>query len=68
MNRIISKLARAISKIIFILELYKFLAYLEGIKSYAWSFGYSDPDLSSVYLFGFAPNPIDLVSVKSAPS
>ena len=27
---------------------YKFLAYLEGIRSYAWSFGYSDPDLSSV--------------------
>jgi hypothetical protein len=28
--------------------LYKFLAYLECIRSYAWSFGYSDPDLSSV--------------------
>ena len=47
-NRIISKLARAISKIIFILELYKLLAYMECIRSYAWSFGHSDPYLSSV--------------------
>ena len=27
---------------------YKFLAYLECIRSYAWSFDHSDPDLSSV--------------------
>ena len=38
----------AISKILFILGSYKFLAYLECIRSYAWSFGHSDPDLSSV--------------------
>ena len=27
---------------------YNFLAYLECVRSYAWSKGYSDPDLSSV--------------------
>ena len=43
--------SRAISKIIFILGSYKFLAYLECIKSYTWSFGHSDPDLSSVHTF-----------------
>ena len=48
--RVISKLAHAISKILFILGSYKFLAYLECIKIYAWSFGHSDPDLSSVYM------------------
>ena len=37
-----------ISKTLFILGSYKFLAYLECIRSYAWSFGHSDPDLSSV--------------------
>ena len=47
-NRIISKSACAISKILFILGSYKFLAYLECIRSYAWSLGYSEPDLSSV--------------------
>ena len=30
------------------MELHKFLAYLECIRSYAWSFGYSNPALSSV--------------------
>ena len=33
---------------VFILGLYKFLAYLECVKSYAWSKDHSDPDLSSV--------------------
>ena len=47
-NRIISKRAHAISKILFILGSYKFLAYLECIRSYAWSKGHSDPDPSSV--------------------
>ena len=28
--------------------MYKFLAYPECIRSYAWSFGHSDLDLSSV--------------------
>ena len=32
----------------FVLGSYKFLAYLECIRSYAWSCGHSDPDLSSV--------------------
>ena len=41
-------MARAISKILFILGLYNFLAYLECVRSYAWSKGHSDPDLSSV--------------------
>ena len=36
------------SKILFILGSYNFLAYLECIRSYAWSKGHSDPDLSSV--------------------
>ena len=45
---ITSKSAHAISKILFILGLYKFLAYLECITRYAWPFGHSDPDLSSV--------------------
>ena len=42
-------MARAISKILFILGSYNVLAYLECIRSYAWSKGCSDPDLSSVY-------------------
>ena len=42
-------MARAISKILFILGSYNFLAYLECFRSYAWSKGHSDPDLSSVY-------------------
>ena len=46
--RIFSKLAREISKILFILGSYDFLAYLECIRSYAWSLGHSDPNLSSV--------------------
>ena len=51
-------MARAISKILFILGLYNFLAYLECVRSYAWSKGHSEPDLSSVcshliYLFYF---------------
>ena len=41
-------MARAISKILFILESYNFLAYLECIRSYAWSKGHSEPDLGSV--------------------
>ena len=36
-------------KFFFILGLDKLLAYLECIRSYAWSFGNSDPDLSSVF-------------------
>ena len=38
----------AISKILFILGSYNFLASLECIRSYTWSKGHSDPDLSSV--------------------
>jgi hypothetical protein len=49
-NRIFSKLARAISKIVFILGSYDFLASLECVRSYAWSKGHSDPDLSSVLI------------------
>ena len=45
-----SKLTRAILKILFILRSYKFLAYLEYIRNYAGSFGHSGPDLSSVHL------------------
>ena len=41
-------MARAISKILFILGLYNFLAYLECVRSYAWSKGHSNPDLDSV--------------------
>ena len=47
-NGIISKSAHAILRILFILGLYNFLAYLECVISYAWSKGHSDPDLSSV--------------------
>ena len=47
-NRIISKRAHAISKIVFILGLKKFLACLERVRGYAWSFSHSDPDPSSV--------------------
>ena len=47
-NRIFSKLARAISKILSILGSYNFLASLECVRSYAWSKGHSEPDLSSV--------------------
>ena len=47
-NRIISKRAHTILKILFILGLNKFLACLECVRSYAWSFGHSDPDPSSV--------------------
>ena len=50
-NRIISKLANAISKFLFLLGSYKFLAYLECIRSYAWSFGHSDLNLSSVKFY-----------------
>ena len=56
MNRIFSKLARAISKILFILGLYNFLAYLECVKSYAWSKGHSEPDLSSVENLDLGPS------------
>ena len=41
-------MARAISKILFILGSYNVLAYLECIRSYAWSKGHSEPDLGSV--------------------
>ena len=44
-------MARAISKILFILGSYNFLASLECVRSYAWSKGHSDPDLSSVLCF-----------------
>ena len=47
-NRIVSKLARTKSKILFILGSYDFLAYLECIRSYAWSKGHSETDLGSV--------------------
>ena len=46
----ISKRAHEISKILFSLGLKKFLACLECVKSYAWSFSHSDPDPSSVSL------------------
>ena len=42
-------MARTISKILLILGLYKFLAYLKYIGSYGCSFGHSDPDPSSVF-------------------
>ena len=38
-------------KFFFILGLYNFLAYLECVRSYAWSKGHSDLDLSSVYYY-----------------
>ena len=41
-------MARGISKILFIMQWFNFLAYLECVRSYAWSKGHSDPDLSSV--------------------
>ena len=44
----ISKKVQVISKIIFILGSNKFLAYLECLRSYAWSFGHLAPDPSSV--------------------
>ena len=47
-NRVITKSARVISKILFILGSYKFLAYLECVRIYAWSCGCSDLDLSSL--------------------
>ena len=43
-------MARAISIFFFILGSYHFLAYLECVRSYAWSKGHSDLDLSSVLL------------------
>ena len=46
----LSKLAQAISKILFNLGSYNFLAYLECVRSYAWSKGHSDPDLGSVII------------------
>ena len=42
------KSVNGISEIIFILESYKFLAYLECIRIYAWYLSHSDPDPSSV--------------------
>ena len=41
-------MAGAISKILFILGSYNFLAYPECVRSYAWSKDHSDQDLSSV--------------------
>ena len=41
-NRMISKRAQTISKILFILGSKKFLACLEHVKSYAWSFSHSN--------------------------
>ena len=52
-NRIFSKLARAISKILFILGSHDFLSYLECIRSYAWSKGHSETDLGSVPVLKF---------------
>ena len=43
-------------KFIFILGSYKFLAYLDCVRIYAWSCGHSDPDLSSVGLTGGYPH------------
>ena len=50
-------------------KLYKFLAYLEYIRSYAWSFGHSDPDLSSVDIVGSlkAPNIFYLKTKEQYP-
>ena len=45
-------MARAISKILFILGSYNVLAYLECIRSYAWSKDHSEPDLGSVKRHG----------------
>ena len=42
------KIALSDIKNSFNLESYNFLAYLECFRSYAWSKGHSDPDLSSV--------------------
>jgi len=42
------KLARVVSGILFVLGSCGFLACLELIRGCAWSFGHSDPDLSSV--------------------
>ena len=58
-NRIFSKLARAISKILFILGSYNFLAYLECIRSYAWSKDHSEPDLGSVGEVSMDSNSLD---------
>ena len=44
----IKSLNGAISKILFILGSYNFLAYLECVRSYAWSKGHSESDLGSV--------------------
>ena len=41
-------MARTISKILFILGSYDFLAYLECVRSYAWSKCHSESDLGSV--------------------
>ena len=41
-------MARTISKILLILGWYNFLAYLECVRSYAWSKGHSEPDLGNV--------------------
>ena len=64
MNRVISKTAQAISKIIFILGSKKFLALLERVRSYAWSFSHSDPDPSSVNLIGTSNNDFKKYSVS----
>ena len=53
-----------ISKILFILGSYKFLAYLEHIRSYAWSFGHSDPDKGSVV----QPIHLDIIIYKRRPT
>ena len=50
MGKKVPFLARAIFKVLFNLGSYNFLAYLECIRSYAWSKGHSKPGLSSVYL------------------
>ena len=65
-------MARAISKILFILGSYNFLASLECVRSYAWSKGHSEPDLSSVIVqvvefssIGAAASAIEIVSFQA---
>ena len=50
-------MARAISKILFILGSYNVLAYLECIRSYAWSKGHSEPDLGSAVCWAYEIKP-----------
>ena len=65
-NRIFSKLAHEISKILSILGSYNFLASLECVRSYAQSKGHSEPDLSSVFWI-VVPGELPLNHDKSSP-